>query len=191
MALFSTVLCLVSLCLGQTPDYIEIQNSESTQEYYVRFQLKNVDASACGDAIDVVQIWYKNSWYSPVQFHPSYEYAWDWDFTNPFELPISVKITMNSLREITLTDIITNWNDWATFTSTELVCTPYPTAVTNQPTLAPTYIPTKSPTHRPTSVTNKPSISPTHEPTTAPTGTNTELQIDPFVHQLIQNTKHP
>ena len=49
--------------------YIEVRNYKSTQDYYLTFILDNIDASACGDNIDNVQVLQQGSWRS---FNDSY-----------------------------------------------------------------------------------------------------------------------
>ena len=102
-----------------------VSNYDATQAYYLTFVLTNIDASSCSDSVSDVQVLQSGSWRSYDQYY--YEdgigdrYAWLYNSGDPTfseMLPISVKITMSSSREISLWGIITDLVTSSTFAST-------------------------------------------------------------------------
>jgi len=105
---------------------IMIQNKDITQGYYLTFILSNIDATSCSDSISNVYISEGNTWrVADNQYDDgSYVVAWDYDGTTFGSLvPISVRISMTSGRNIDLSNIITTITDkTASFGSNQVIC---------------------------------------------------------------------
>eukprot|EP01084_Bolivina_argentea_P140073 246358_1 len=119
--------------------YIVVENHDSTQEYYLSFVLKNIDASACSDSISDVEIHEENVWRSYDQSFSGARYSFqkrNVKFTD--ELPISVRILMSSDKEIILSNIIADLVITSVFVTDQSICQkPQTQRPSNNPTKTP------------------------------------------------------
>lgn len=107
-------------------------------------------------------------------------YAYVYDMSIQLTLPISIRLTSSTGKQVTLPNVFTSMtvsliNTGKTYASSTTTPTVAPTtkpttAPTTKPTTAPTATPTAFPTVAPTT---KPTTTPTAKPTTAPTATPT------------------
>eukprot|EP00486_Rosalina_sp_Unknown_P013209 CAMPEP_0201592888 /NCGR_PEP_ID=MMETSP0190_2-20130828/190651_1 /ASSEMBLY_ACC=CAM_ASM_000263 /TAXON_ID=37353 /ORGANISM="Rosalina sp." /LENGTH=1291 /DNA_ID=CAMNT_0048051849 /DNA_START=105 /DNA_END=3980 /DNA_ORIENTATION=+ len=125
-------------------EYIEVENHSATSKYYLSVLFRNIEASMCGESISSVQLYQNNAWRANNQYYyeddlNAHRFAWDHtgvDFDQM--LPISLKIVLNTAREITLWGVITDMTPGSKFATTELICdgTLPPTPATPSPTTA-------------------------------------------------------
>mmetsp|Transcript_57956 Transcript_57956/g.96112 ORF Transcript_57956/g.96112 Transcript_57956/m.96112 type:complete len:577 (+) Transcript_57956:38-1768(+) len=106
---------------GNSGGYIQIQNDNANQQWYLSINLLNVDGSACGEAVTSVSIYYNNAWVAAAQNFGD-RYAWNnFGFSFKDMLPISLQIT-TSQRTLTLWSIITAIDKSSIFTASETIC---------------------------------------------------------------------
>ena len=100
------IACLLAVVFGTGS--IQITNADSSQPYYFRITLSNIDASQCGTSITSVQLLQQGSWRKNNQTYDGTDFAWNYcnvKFSDM--LPISIRI-VTGIETITIMEQITN-----------------------------------------------------------------------------------
>ena len=125
ITIISTISCIISsAAIAQN---VYFQNIGGTSAQSVGFEIHH-NAAACYDLISDVYIYDDPNWIEPMMYHSQLATVlvaiWQHDPTGGYSalLPISVKITMVSGRELIFNDIITDLNDFSTFHTTNTIC---------------------------------------------------------------------
>eukprot|EP01084_Bolivina_argentea_P032687 60504_1 len=115
----------IGLCLSQ----VVIKNAANVSVYDVMFTLYNAEDSSCTDSINNVQIWSTqfNEWINyDASFNDAKHILYEWHCNHvagcAFVLPISVLLSTVQGNPITLTNIITNYNQNSWFNTTCELC---------------------------------------------------------------------
>eukprot|EP01084_Bolivina_argentea_P077965 141467_1 len=179
---------------------IQLQNGGSTQIYNIEFYLQGVYASGCTDSINNVQIWnnQQNTWikysyqYLNTGNGDKYGFSCNDVAGCQFNLPVSILLSTVQGNPITLTNIISTYNNGDIFTTSCQLCrgtqTCYATNTTPRPTPKPTPNPTPnptSPTKSPTNPTYSPTVPPSNSPTLTPTYLNITTSVAPARHDKV------